>query len=244
MQVIVAKDNAQIAEIVGEIFVKTVQENPACTLGLATGSSPEGVYAYMVEAGRQGRVDYSKVHSVNLDEYIGLSPEHDQSYRYFMNCHLFDHINIDKANTYVASGLGEPEECVRQFQSVIDSNDRDIQLLGIGEDGHIAFNEPGEVLHADAHIEALTESTISANARFFASADEVPKTAISMGIGDIMKAKRIVLIASGPKKADAIRGLIMNDDITVQNPSTFLKLHRDVTVVIDEQLAQLVGYCK
>lgn len=242
MQVIVAKDSAEIGAIVGQIFVKTVQDDPTCTLGLATGSSPEVIYAYMVKAYQDGLVDYSKIHTVNLDEYLGLAPEHDQSYRYFMNSRLFDHINVDKANTYVASGMGDPEECIRQFREVLAATDRDIQLLGIGEDGHIAFNEPGEKLYAGAHVEALTESTIAANARFFASADEVPKTAISMGMGDILKAKRIVLIANGPKKADAIRGLIMDEMIDVKNPSTMLKMHRDVTVVIDKELAVLVGY--
>lgn len=242
MKVIVTRDNSGIGTIVGEIFVNAVQQNPACTLGLATGSSPEVVYAYMVKACKEGRADSSKVHTVNLDEYLGLSPEHNQSYRYFMNSHLFDHINIDKANTFVASGMGDPEDCIAQFRKVLAETDRDIQLLGIGEDGHIAFNEPGEKLYAGAHIEALTESTIAANARFFASKDEVPKTAISMGMGDIMKAKKIVLIANGTKKADAIRGLIMNEEIDVKNPSTMLKMHRDVTIVIDQQLADLVGY--
>ncbi len=242
MRVIVAKNNEEIGKIVGGIFVKTVQDNPTATLGLATGSSPEVVYANMIEAYKRGEVDFSRARSVNLDEYLGLTPDHPQSYRYFMNSHLFDYINIPKEHTFVASGVGDPEECVRAFREVLAQTDVDIQLLGIGEDGHIAFNEPGEVLHADAHVEALTESTIAANARFFANEDEVPKLAISMGMGDILKAKRIVLIANGPKKADAIRGLIMNDDIDVRNPSTMLKMHRDVTVVIDQVLADLVGY--
>lgn len=242
MRVIVAKDNHEIGQIVGGMLIQTVQQNPGATLGLATGSSPEVVYAEMIRAFEQGEVDFSGVRTMNLDEYLGLAPDHPQSYRYFMNTHLFDHINIPKENTYVAPGIGDPEECVRQFRQVLSQTDIDIQLLGIGEDGHIAFNEPGEVLHSDAHVEALTESTIVANSRFFANQDEVPRLAISMGMGDIMKAKRIVLIASGPKKADAIRGLIMNDHVDVRNPSTVLKLHRDATVVIDQALAELVGY--
>lgn len=242
MRVIVAKNNEEIGKIVGGMFVKTVQDNPAATLGLATGSSPEVVYAEMVRAYENGEVDFSKVHTVNLDEYLGLTPDHPQSYRYFMNSHLFDHINVPKENTFVASGMGDPDECVKQFRDVLSKTDVDIQLLGIGEDGHIAFNEPGEVLHGNAHVESLTESTIAANARFFESENEVPKLAISMGMGDIMHAARIVLIASGAKKADAIRGLIMNDNIDVKNPSTMLKMHRDATIVIDEALADLVGY--
>lgn len=242
MRVIVAKNNDEIGKIVGGMFIQTVQNDPTATIGLATGSSPEVVYANIVDAYRRGEVDFSKVHSVNLDEYLGLTPDHPQSYRYFMDSHLFDHINIPKENTFVASGVGEPAACVKQFREVLAQTDVDIQLLGIGEDGHIAFNEPGEVLHADAHVEKLTESTITANARFFENEDEVPKLAISMGMGDILKAKKIVLIASGAKKVDAIRGLIMNDDIDVRNPSTMLKMHRDVTVVIDQTLADLVGY--
>lgn len=242
MRVIVAKDNAEIGRIVGGIFVDAVKENPTITLGLATGSSPEVVYAHMIDAYKRREVDFSQANSVNLDEYLGLTPDHPQSYRYFMDTHLFNHINLPKERTFVASGMGEPQECVRAFREVLARTDIDLQLLGIGEDGHIAFNEPGQVLHADAHVEALTESTIAANARFFASEEEVPKLAISMGMGDILKAKRIVLIANGPKKADAIRGLIMNDDVDVRNPSTMLKLHRDVTVVIDKTLADLVGY--
>ncbi len=242
MRVIVTENNEQIGQFVGSMLVRTVQEKPDATLGLATGSSPEGVYAYMIQAYRRGEVDFSKVHTVNLDEYLGLTPDHPQSYRYFMDTHLFDHINIPKDNTYVAAGIGYPENCVKQFREVLDRTHVDIQLLGIGEDGHIAFNEPGEVLRCGAHVEALAESTIAANARFFECEEEVPRMAISMGMGDIMRADRIVLIASGPKKVDAIRGLIMTEDIDVRNPSTMLKLHRDVTVVIDRALAELVGY--
>ena len=182
------------------------------------------------------------MHTVNLDEYLGLAPDHPQSYRYFMNTKLFDHINVPKENTFVASGVGDEVECVKEFRSILNRTHVDIQLLGIGEDGHIAFNEPGQVLHNNAHIEALTESTIAANARFFADADAVPKKAISMGMGDIMRASKIILIATGPKKADAIRGLIMNENVDVNNPSTMLKMHPDVTVIIDRPLADLVGY--
>lgn len=242
MRIIVTNNNAEIGIIAGGIFIKTVQENPTATLGLATGSSPEVVYAEMIRAYEAGEVDFSKVTTVNLDEYLGLPGDHPQSYRYFMDSHLFNHINIDKAHTFVASGVGDEAQCVKQFNDHLATVDVDVQLLGIGEDGHIAFNEPGPVLYASAHIEHLTESTISANARFFESEDEVPKKAISMGIGDIMKARKIVLIASGPKKADAIRGLIMNDEIDPRNPSTMLKMHRDATIIIDRTLADLVGY--
>ncbi len=242
MRVIVTSNNAEIGEIAGGMITKVVQDKPTATLGLATGSSPEVVYAAMIRAYENGEVDFSQVHSVNLDEYLGLTGDHPQSYRYFMDSHLFNHINIPKENTFVASGVGDEAECIKEFRSILNRTHVDIQLLGIGEDGHIAFNEPGKVLHNNAHVESLTESTIAANARFFESEDEVPKKAISMGMGDIMRASKIILIASGPKKADAIRGLIMDENVDVYNPSTMLKMHPDVTVIIDRALADLVGY--
>lgn len=242
MRVIVTSNNEEIGEIAGGMITKVVQDKPTATLGLATGSSPEVVYASMIRAYERGEVDFSQVHTVNLDEYLGLTPDHPQSYRYFMDSHLFNHINIPRENTFVASGVGDPEECVKDFRSILNRTHVDIQLLGIGEDGHIAFNEPGQVLHNNAHVEELTESTIAANARFFESEDEVPKKAISMGMGDIMRASKIVLIASGYKKANAIAGLIMNENVDVNNPSTMLKMHPDVTVIIDRALADLVGY--
>ena len=242
MRVIVTSNNEEIGEIAGGMITKVVQDKPTATLGLATGSSPEVVYASMIRAYERGEVDFSQGHTVNLDEYLGLTPDHPQSYRYFMDSHLFNHINVPKENTFVASGVGDEEECVKEFRSILNRTHVDIQLLGIGEDGHIAFNEPGQVLHNNAHVESLTESTIAANARFFANEDEVPKKAISMGMGDIMRASKIILIASGYKKADAIRGLIMDENVDVQNPSTMLKMHPDVTVIIDRPLADLVGY--
>ena len=228
MRVIVTSNYSETGEVAGGMIAKVVQDKPTATLGLATGSSPEVVYANLIRAYEAGEVDFSKVHTVNLDEYLGLAPDHPQSYRYFMDTKLFDHINVPKENTFVASGVGNETECVKEFRSILNRTHVDIQLLGIGEDGHIAFNEPGKVLHNNAHIESLTESTIAANARFFANEDEVPKKAIS--------------IATGPKKADAIRGLIMNEDVDVNNPSTMLKMHPDVTVIIDRPLADLVGY--
>lgn len=242
MRVIVTSNSEEIGEISGGMIVKVVQDKPTATLGLATGSSPEMTYAAIIRAYERGEVDFSQVHTVNLDEYLGLAPDHPQSYRYFMDSHLFNHINIPRENTFVASGVGDPEECVKDFRSILNRTHVDIQLLGIGEDGHIAFNEPGQVLHNNAHVEELTESTIAANARFFESEDEVPKKAISMGMGDIMRASKIVLIASGYKKANAIAGLIMNENVDVNNPSTMLKMHPDVTVIIDRALADLVGY--
>ena len=188
-------------------------------------------------------MDFSKVRTVNLDEYCGIPETHDQSYRYFMNTNLFDHINIDKANTYVAQGMGDPEANAAALEAKVrEGGVADLQLLGIGNNGHIAFNEAADVLHATAHIEKLTESTIQANSRFFEKKEDVPTTAITMGMGDILAAKCVVLIATGLAKTDAIRGLVMDDAITTHNPSTMLKMHENVYVVIDQELADAVGY--
>ena len=242
MKIYKVKDYEALSQKAADIIAAQIILKPDCVLGLATGSTPIGTYEHLVRKYQEGTLDFSQVSSVNLDEYKGLDGTNDQSYRYFMDTKLFNHINVPKENTFVASGVGDEAECIKEFRSILNRTHVDIQLLGIGEDGHIAFNEPGQVLHNNAHIESLTESTIAANARFFASEEEVPKKAISMGMGDIMRASKIILIATGPKKADAIRGLIMNEDVDVSNPSTMLKMHPDVTVIIDRPLADLVGY--
>ena len=197
MRVIVTSNYSETGEVAGGMIAKVVQDKPTATLGLATGSSPEVVYANLIRAYEAGEVDFSKVHTVNLDEYLGLAPDHPQSYRYFMNTKLFDHINVPKENTFVASGVGDEVECVKEFRSILNRTHVDIQLLGIGEDGHIAFNEPCDEFPEKTHVVDLTQNTIEANARFFQSMDEVPKQAITMGIGTIMKAKKIVLLANG-----------------------------------------------
>ena len=178
-----------------------------------------------------------------MDEYCGIPGTHDQSYRYFMDTNLFDHINIDKKNTFVASGMGDFEANARELEEKVrEGGAADLQLLGIGNNGHIAFNEASDHLIAVAHTEKLTESTINANARFFEKKEDVPTMAITMGMGDILAAKKVVLAATGLAKVPAIRGLIMDDVITTQNPSTMLKMHEDAVVVIDRELADAVGY--
>ena len=196
MKLIVAKDYAAQCKAAADIVEKIVREDPRCCLGLATGSSPVGLYQELARRCREEGLDFSQVHSVNLDEYIGLAPEHDQSYRYFMDSNLFDHINIDKKNTYVAKGVGDVEENLREFRAVLAKNRVAIQILGVGPDGHIGFNEPGEQLYYSAHRELLDESTIDANARFFATREEVPRYAVTMGVGDIMRAERLLTIIS------------------------------------------------
>ena len=227
MKVIIARDYSEQCSAAADIIEGIVRAKPDCCLGLATGSSPVGMYKELARRCAEEGLDFSRVHSVNLDEYIGLAPEHDQSYRYFMNSNLFDHINIDKANTYVAGG--------------IERSDVDVQVLGVGPDGHLGFNEPGSVLHADAHREKLDESTIDANARFFASRDDVPRYAVTMGMGGIMKARKLLLIISGSKD-DAAKKLLLSDEITTECPVTFMKLHRDAVVIIEQALADRIGY--
>lgn len=240
MKVIVAKDYAQVSALAADIIEKEVRENPSCTLGLATGSSPVGMYQELARRCEKG-LDFSKVHSVNLDEYVGLEPTHDQSYRYFMNDNLFDHINIDKANTYVAKGVGDVEENLREFNAVLDRTDIAVQVLGVGPDGHLGFNEPGETLYDGAHKEVLDESTIDANQRFFQSRDEVPRYAVTMGMGNIMRARKLLMIVSGSKQ-DAMRKLLLSDKIDSKCPATFMRLHRDATVILEQKLADEIGY--
>lgn len=172
---------------------------------------------------------------------MGLAPTHDQSYRYFMNDKLFDHINIDKNNTYVAKGTGDIEANLREFNAVLDSTDIDVQVLGVGPDGHLGFNEPGAVLYDGAHQETLDESTIDANQRFFTSRDEVPRFAVTMGMGNIMRAKKLLMIVSGNKQ-EAMCQLLLCDKIDPRCPATFLRLHRDAVVILEQKLADEIGY--
>ena len=203
-------------------------------LGLATGSSPEGTYKYLIDWYNQGDLDFSGITSVNLDEYVGLTADHDQSYAYFMRKHLFDHVNIDLANTNIPSGIAEDPaaECSNYDAKIKSLGGVDLQLLGIGPNGHIGFNEPGDELVAGTHVTDLKESTIDANQRFFASRDDVPRQAFTMGIRDILQAKRIVLVASGKNKADAVKKMVFGP-ITTAVPASLLQVHPDCTVVVD-----------
>ncbi len=241
MKVIVAENYSEQSRLAADVIEKIVREKPDCCLGLATGSSPVGMYQELARRCHEEGLDFSRVCSVNLDEYIGLEPTHDQSYRYFMDSNLFDHINIDKKNTYVAKGTGDVEANIREFNEVLAKSDVDVQVLGVGPDGHLGFNEPGDFLVDEAHKEVLDESTIDANARFFANRDEVPRYAVTMGMGGIMRAKRLLLIISG-NKVDAARQLLIEDRITTRCPATFMKLHRDATVILTKELADKIGY--
>lgn len=222
------------------IIAAQVIAKPNCVLGLATGSSPVGLYRNLAAGCAAGDLDFSQTVSVNLDEYVGLDGGHDQSYRYFMNQNLFDHININKANTHVPNGRAEDleAECRRYEVLLAQLGPADIQLLGMGRNGHIGFNEPGGAFIAPTHVVTLTQSTIEANARFFASAGEVPKKALTMGVGAIMRAKKVLVVVSGADKAQAVKAAFTGP-ITPQVPASILQLHPDVVLVGDK--AALAG---
>ena len=235
MQFIKVENYEQLSEKAAQIIADVVVSKPDCVLGLATGSSPIGTYKKLIEWNKDGKLDFSKVMSINLDEYEGLDGEHDQSYRYFMNNNLFNFINIDKANTFVPNGKAADidAEC-KAYDERINEFGIDIQLLGIGLDGHIGFNEPDEFFTKETHKVVLDESTIVANARFFESIDDVPKTAITMGMGGIMSAKKVLLIANGQNKKDIIEKAFFGP-ITPKVPASILQLHNDVTVIFSEK---------
>ena len=228
-------DYAAMSRRAAHIIAAEVHKNPACVLGLATGSTPIGTYENLVAWNKSGNLSFKEVKTVNLDEYKGLSGEHDQSYRYFMNTNLFDHIDIDKANTNVPNGLAEDAEAeCAAYDALVESlGYADLQLLGLGHNGHIGFNEPDSYYTKETHVVDLTQSTIDANARFFASADDVPRQALTMGVGCIMAARRVLLIASGEGKAEAIYKAFCGP-ISPECPASILQLHNDVVVVGDE----------
>lgn len=232
MKVIKVNNYQEVSEKAAQLIAAQIQLKPDCVLGLATGSTPIGTYNHLIAWYEQGRLDFSQVKSINLDEYVGLDGNHDQSYRYFMNTHLFDKVNIDKANTYVPNGMAEDlEQAGKEYDGIIDAmGGIDMQLLGIGNNGHIGFNEPADVFVAETHEVKLKESTIDANERFFACRDDVPKKAITMGMRGIMQAKKVILIANGAKKVEIIEAALAGD-VTPQIPASILKLHQDCTII-------------
>ncbi len=236
MKIIKTKDYEQMSRVAANILSAQVIMKPKCVLGLATGSTPIGAYDQLIEWYKKGDIDFSEVTTINLDEYKGLSPENDQSYRYFMNTHLFDHVNIDKSKTYVPNGLElNSEKACSEYNEIIQhSGGIDLQLLGLGNNGHIGFNEPGSAFEKETHCVSLTQSTIDANARFFSSMDEVPKEAYTMGIKTIMQAKKIVVVVSGLQKASIVKKAFFGS-ITPQVPASVLQLHNDVTIIGDEE---------
>ena len=241
MRFIVTKDYNDMSRKAANIISAQIITKPNCVLGLATGSTPVGTYKQLVEWYNKGDLDFSEVSTVNLDEYRGLDHDNDQSYYYFMMNNLFKHVNIDLSRTHVPDGTeADPEKACADYEEIVKSyGGIDLQLLGLGHNGHIGFNEPSDDFPKVTHCVDLTESTIKANARFFEKIEDVPTQAYTMGIGTIFKAKRILLIASGKDKAEIVKKAFCGP-IVPQVPASILQLHPDVTVVLDEDAASLL----
>lgn len=237
MKLIITENYVEMSNRGAEIIAEEMRLDRRITLGLATGLTPVGTYAVLIEKYRAGEISFKNVHTVNLDEYVGLGGEDVHSYRYFMNEHLFNHIDIDKSNTYVPNGMADDlqAECAR-YTALLGKYVQDIQLLGLGSDGHIGFNEPGSDFDGHTHIAELYESTIRDNARLFDRIEDVPRRAITMGIADVMQAKKILLLANGKNKAEAVRRMIKGD-ISPDCPASILQRHADVCVILDKEAA-------
>ena len=241
LKFIICKDANDVGKKTAMEIIKLLKLKNDAVLGLATGATAEVIYPHVIKSYQKKDIDFKNVRTINLDEYSGLDGKNEQSYRYFMDKNLFDHININKKNTFVPKGVGDKDKNLKEFNDKLNKYPRDLQILGVGSNGHIAFNEPNEVLHADALCVKLDDKTIKANSRYFASEKDVPKEAFSMGMAGILKAKKIVLAAIGKSKASAIKELLSHDKITTKFPVTFLKLHNDVVVIIDKEIADSIG---
>ena len=241
INLIVAKDPAEVGRLAADIFQELINTKPDCVLGLATGSTPLPLYRELIEREKAGKLSFAQVRSANLDEYKGLSGDHPQSYRYFMNENLFNHISIDPANTIVPDGLAEDAEamCAEYERKIEAMGGVDIQLLGIGHDGHIGFNEPCSYFPAATHEVELEEITRQANKRFFDSIDEVPTAAYTMGIGTVMAARKVLLLATGKDKAEIVYKSFFGP-VDPMVPASILQFHNDVTVIVDEAAASLI----
>ena len=241
MKIIVTKNYDEMSIEAGKILTEVIKNKPDCVLGLATGSTPVGMYDYLTAQFEAKNISFKDVSSINLDEYYPITPDNDQSYRYFMNVNLFDRVDIDKSRTFVPNGCAEDvkKECA-EYDARIDRMGIDVQVLGIGRNGHIGFNEPAAELCTETHLTELTPDTINANARFFASEADVPKHALTLGLGSMFKARKILLLASGKNKAEAIKQLVASTAISTSCPATLLRLHPDVTVICDEDAYSLV----
>ena len=240
MKVIITENYEEMSRKAFEVMAEVVKNNPRAVLGLATGSTPIGLYKNMIEDHEKNGTSYREIKTVNLDEYAGLDYSSDQSYVYFMRYNLFDHIDIDLKNTNIENGKAADRaaECAR-YNALLDELPRDIQVLGIGSNGHIAFNEPGTPFGSVTHIVDLTESTIKDNSRMFASIDEVPRQAFTMGLKNIMQSKKILILANGANKAKAVYGLVKGE-VTENVPASILQLHPDCTLVCDKAAASLL----
>jgi len=243
MLVTICEDYDEMSAKAAELLAAQVRKKPDSVLGFATGSTPLGCYQELIKLHHEKGLDFSKVTTFNLDEYVGLPPEHDQSYHYFMWENLFKHINVDERFVHVPHGMADDIDyfCEWYEQQMVEFGGLDMQLLGIGANGHIAFNEPGSSLGSRTRIKTLTEKTVKDNARFFDTMEEVPRFAITMGIGTIMDAKNLILLASGEGKADAIKATL-EGPITAMVPATIVQMHRHANVIIDKAAASKLEY--
>lgn len=239
MEFIIKDTYEEMSYEAARLIADQIKTKPACVLGLATGSTPIGTYEELVEMCKRGEISFADVQTFNLDEYAGLDDNNDQSYRYFMNQHLFNHIDIDIKNTHVPSGISDDaEKMCQKYEDDIDAaGGIDLQLLGLGHNGHIGFNEPCDDFPAKTHCVKLTQSTIQANSRLFDDISEVPTSAYTMGIGTIMKAKKILLVASGADKAQIVKKAFCGD-VDPHVPASILQSHKDCTIVFDSQAAR------
>ena len=240
MKIITVDNYEKLSNVAAEILRDIVVQKPTATLGLATGSTVLGLYANLCKMYADGEISFKKITTVNLDEYVGLDSDNIQSYAYFMRMHLFNHIDIDMANTFIPSGVAADfaAEC-RRYDSLLTNLPRDVQLLGLGSDGHIAFNEPGSPFDSRTRVVQLDDSTIKDNSRFFSRHEDVPRRAITVGIADIMSAKQLILLASGVNKAQAVRAMVQGE-VNVHCPASILQRHPNATVIIDKQAASLL----
>lgn len=238
MRITIVKDYDEMSKKAAEIISKQIRTKPDSVLGFATGGTPIGTYKELVRMHKEEGLDFSRITTFNLDEYYGLGPDHPQSYHYFMFSNLFNHVNIDPKRVHIPDGLAKDVEafCKKYEEEIKKAGGIDLQLLGIGRDGHIAFNEPGSSLTSRTRLVALAEETIKDNARFFEKEEDVPRFAITMGCGTIMEAKKILLLANGEAKSDAVAAFI-EGPITSQITASILQMHPDVTVIIDEAAA-------
>jgi glucosamine-6-phosphate deaminase len=240
MNIHIFKSKKEIDIAISNEIIQLVRKNQPCVLGLATGSTPLGIYDFLVKDHQANQTSYKQVITINLDEYVGLSPNHPESYHQFMHRNLFDHLDFIKTNNHIPNGLAKDinQSCI-DYDGVLNTHVPDIQLLGIGSNGHIGFNEPGTPFHSTTHIIHLAQKTREDNARFFSSIDEVPTQAITMGIQSIMKAKKIVLIATGASKAKAIYQMITGE-ISTSLPASILQTHPNVDIYVDKDAAKIL----
>ena len=241
MKLLVQKNFEELSKKAAAMIAEEIRRKPDIVLGLATGGTPLGTYKELIRMHKEEGLDFSKVVTFNLDEYYNLSPENDQSYYYYMHENFFNHINMKPQNIHIPDGKARDiEAACREYDKMISEyGGIDLQLLGIGQNGHIGFNEPGDELLVDTHLTELKKNTILVNSRYFASADDVPKKAVTMGLGTIMQAEKILLIANGNKKAKIMNELLGDNTVSTKVPASFLLLHKDLTIIIDEEAAQL-----